>query len=554
MKHTFVLLALLATAFSMLGCTSAPPATTQLPAATQPAVVTISTQPTTAPATEAAVPSKEGGTLLVAITSDPGHFNPSITTGFTTHVVADSMFNGLVGLDENLQPIPDLADEWQVSNDGKTYTFHLHPGIMWHDGTPFTSADVKFSFENILLKFHSRTAAGLTPVLDKIETPDANTVVFHFQVPYGPLLQRLDVTEAPILPQHIYQGTDPQKADANLKPVGTGPFKFVEYAKGDHVTLEKNATYFKKGMPRLDKVIFKVIPDANAALQALQKGEVDYSWATNESQMKTLQGSPGITTAKAAASPGGSFCINTFAFNLEHPPLDKVQVRQAINHAIDRQRIQNQIHFGFGKVATGPISSRMSWFYNPNVTKYDFDVEKAKQLLDQAGVKPGADGARLKLVFPHPTTFNKYGELIREQLGAVGIQVQDAPMDFNAATDRVFVKRDFDLAIVSFCNGPDPEIGVRRVYDSRNIKPIPFSNGAAYKNPRIDELFDKGALTIGNEQRAPSYLEIQDILTKDLPYLWFIETEGTRAHRSEFHDFQNWTGHFAEYAWTDNPK
>ncbi len=223
---------------------------------------------------EGATP-QAGGTLVVSIASDPGHFNPAITTGFTQHVVADSMFNGLVGLDENLQPVPDLADQWVVSDDGRTYTFNLYPGVTWHDGVPFTSADVKFSFEQVLLKYHSRTAAGLGPVLDGIDTPDDLTVVMRFKQPYAPLLRRLDVTEAPIVPKHIYEGTDPTTAEANLEPVGTGPFKFVEYAKGDQVTLERNDNYFKEGLPRLDRVVFRVIPEANSALQALQQGEVD---------------------------------------------------------------------------------------------------------------------------------------------------------------------------------------------------------------------------------------------------------------------------------------
>jgi len=168
------------------------------------------------------------------------------------------------------------------------------------------------------------------------------------------------------------------------------------------------------------------------------------------------------------------------------------------------------------------------------------------------GLAPDADGTRFTLVFPHPNTFDKYGEIIREQLGEVGIAVEDVSLDFNAATDRVFIDREFDLGIVSYCNGPDPEIGVRRVYDSRNIKPIPFSNGAAYVNPAIDALFDRAAATLNPAERAGSYFEIQHILTQDVPYAWLIETEGIRAFRSDFHDFQHWSGHFAETAWTES--
>ncbi|MDP8908876.1 MAG: ABC transporter substrate-binding protein, partial [Chloroflexota bacterium] len=169
-----------------------------------------------------------------------------------------------------------------------------------------------------------------------------------------------------------------------------------------------------------------------------------------------------------------------------------------------------------------------------------------------AGLTPDGDGNRATLAFPHPNTFDRYGEIIREQLGAVGIAVEDVSLDFNAATDRVFVDRDFDRGIVSYCNGPDPEIGVRRVYDSRNIRPIPFSNGAAYRNPAVDALFDQAAATLDEQARAGHYFEIQEILTNDVPYAWLIETEGVRAYRSGFHDFKHWSGHFAESAWTES--
>ena len=205
--------------------------------------------------------------VVVGVNSDPGHFNPAITTGKNVHVVADSMFNGLVALDRKLSPIPDLAESWTVDKDSKVYTFKLAQNALWHDGTPFTSADVKFTFENILLKYHSRTKSGLGSVIESIDTPDAHTVVFRMKNPYGPLLQRLDVTEAPILPKHIFlTGGDPNKHSANLKPIGTGPFMLDSYKRGDTITLKRNPNYFKPGLPKLDRLVFRVIPDSSSRL------------------------------------------------------------------------------------------------------------------------------------------------------------------------------------------------------------------------------------------------------------------------------------------------
>src|SRR5919199_641424 len=238
---------------------------------TAPATQAAATPPGTAgtPARAATATPTRGGPLVVAVTADPGQFNSGISTAGGTHAVADNLYNGLVFLDEQLNPQPDLAESWTVSPDGKTYTFALRQGVKWHDGQPFSSADVKFSFEEILLKYHARTKAGLEGVLEGIDTPDANTVVMRFKQPYGPLLQRLDMVEAPILPKHVYEGQDPTKAEANLKPVGTGPFKLAEYVKGDRVRMVRNPDYFKSGLPNLDEVIFRVIPQNTTALLAL---------------------------------------------------------------------------------------------------------------------------------------------------------------------------------------------------------------------------------------------------------------------------------------------
>ena len=199
------------------------------------------------PAAQATAAPKRGGTVVIAATTDPGHFNSAITTAGGTHFVAGSLYNGLVALDEKGDPQPDLAEKWAISDGGRTYTFTLRSGVKWHDGKDFTSADVKFSFEQVLLKFHARTKAGLEGVLAGIDAPSANTVVFRFKQPYGPLLQRLDNIEAPIVAKHIYEGTDPTTAAANLKPIGTGPFKLADYVKSDTVRFVRNDAYFKPG-------------------------------------------------------------------------------------------------------------------------------------------------------------------------------------------------------------------------------------------------------------------------------------------------------------------
>src|SRR5262249_13132883 len=231
-----------------------------------------------------------GGTLVAAIVSDPGHLNPAITTSGATHAASELLYNGLVGRDERGEPVPELAESWQVEQGGMAYRFRLRDGVKWHDGAPFGSGDVKFTFEEVLLKFHARTRASMGAALAGIEAPDDRTVIFRFKQPYAPLLYQLDVTEAPIIPRHIYQGTDPQTNPANAVPVGTGPFKFVSYAKGTEIRLARNPAYFKPGLPYLDGVVMRIIPDLSVQMLALENGEVDFVWEVPGPQLARVKG------------------------------------------------------------------------------------------------------------------------------------------------------------------------------------------------------------------------------------------------------------------------
>src|SRR5919202_675531 len=524
-----------------------------------PAASTAVSQPAAPPPTQAppaggasppATP-RRGGTLVVAVTADPGQFNSGISPAGGTHAVADNLYNGLVFLDDQLNPQPDLAESWNVSPDGKTYTFALRQGVKWHDGQPFSSADVKFTFEEILLKYHARTKAGLEGVLEGIDTPDPNTVVMRFKQPYGPLLQRLDMVEAPILPKHVYEGQDPTRAEANLRPVGTGPFKLAEYVKGDRVRMVRNDQYYKPGLPYLDELVFRIIPQPSTAALALEQGEVDFLGSAPGPDLSRLRQNPDLSFGQNAAGSGGSFCQETMIYNLSRPPLNKVEVRQALAYAIDRDEILKNVYFGQGKVANAAISSGLTWAYNPNAPKYPLDRAKANAMLDEAGLPGGADGTRFKLQFVHATSYAKTGEALRQQLAQVGVDFQLVPMEVNAANEREFIQKDFDVGFASYCNGPDPEIGVRRMYVSHNIGPILFSNGAGYVNPQVDDLFDRAAASVDRAQRTQLYAQIQDIVGRDLPYWWLVETENVRAWRKAFHNLFIWSGELAEAAWMD---
>lgn len=485
-----------------------------------------------------------GGTLVVAISSDPGHLNPAITTSGATHTAAELLYNGLVGLDEDLEPIPELAESWTVDEGGAQYTFTLREGVTWHDGEPFTSADVKYTFEEVLLELHARTRASVAPALAGIDTPDDRTVVFRFNQPYAPLLQQLDVTEAPIIPEHIYAGTDPAENPANTAPVGTGPFTFVSYTPDSEIRLARNETYWAEGLPRLDEVVMRVIPETGSQVIALEDGEVDWIWGVPGPDAERLDADPDIELLQTDRNPGGSNCIMTMSFNLENPILTDLRVRQAVAHAIDRQQIVDNILFGQGRVAAAPISSGIPWAHASDVALPAFDVAAAGNLLDDAGWTVGdggtrvasgvagvEDGTPLVLDFLHFPSFGRYGELLRSSLAAVGIDLTLVPLEPPVFAETVFTARDFDTNVISYCNGPDPEIGVRRMFDSAQIGPVPFSNAAAYSDPTVDALFDEAQQTVDLGARGAIYAEIQQTVAAAQPYVWLVETSGVRGYR-----------------------
>ncbi|GAA5106771.1 ABC transporter substrate-binding protein [Haloechinothrix salitolerans] len=503
----------------------------------------------------------KGGTLVVAISSDPDHLNPAITTSGATHTAAELLYNGLVRLDADGTPQPELAESWEVADDGARYVFQLRDDVTWHDGEPFTSDDVKFAFEDVLLKYHSRTQASLGDALASIETPDEHAVEFIFDEPYGPLLQQLDVTEAPIVAEHVYEGTDPLENPANRKPIGTGPFTLEDYTPDAEIRFAANEDYFKEDLPYLDSVVMRVIPEESNQVVALESGEVQWLWGVPGPDLERLRADGRFEFLETSVNPGGANCIMTVTFNLDRPMFDDVDTRRAIALALDKQQYLDRVQFGQGKVAEAPISSGISYAHAENLDGMpSYNPDESARLLDEAGwvregddtrVAQGVDGVKdgtpLEFDFLHFPNFADYGELFRAQLAKVGADVELRPLEPPVFVETVFTHRKFDTNVISYCNGNDPEIGVKRMYLSSNIGPVPFSNAAGYRNPTVDTLFEEARTAIGDE-RTEAYRKLQEALVADLPYAWLVETTATRVFPKRCGGFSH-SGHFAEAAY-----
>lgn len=479
-------------------------------------------------------------TFIIASSANPTTLNPVLTTEFPAHFTSAMIFNSLVTTTLDLRTEADLAESWTVSPDGLTYTFTLRDGVKWHDGKPFTAQDVKFTADELWKKYAPHGPSVFANI-DVVSVIAPRTVVFKLKTRFAPLMTYLGTPYfSPILPKHLYEGTDVLKNDYNAKPVGTGPFVFEEWRRGQHIKVKKNAVYFKKGLPLLDSAVVQIMPDEPSRLRALEKGEIDMAVLIPNHVVPKWQRSSeiGVTseTWKSFASLGWIFV------NMRSPLVGGLddkgrKVRQALYHTLDRKAVVEKVYFGAAKVASGPINSGHGFAFKPGLPSYDFDPTRAEKLLDEAGYPRKADGVRFKLNMPVTVSraeFSKVPELWREDLKKVGIDLNLTTSDDPAFLDRTFKQWDYDVFYTTPYTGPDPSVSAARFYITSNIKKAAFTNASGYSNPRVDELFQQAQTEVDPEIRKRAFWEIQDILVRDLPGLWILEIKWHDAYRSRF--------------------
>ncbi len=503
----------------------------------------------------AAEQPRRGGTLVVPVNADPTTLNPAVTIDINVHRVMWEVFEGLVELDRDLNPLPGLADSWDVSVDGMTITFHLAKNVKWHDGKPFTSKDVEFSVMEVVGKYHPQNM-WIKDYLKSIETPNDHTAVFLMKKAYAPLFLGLIEKNCPIIPRHLYEGTDILKNPHNLSnPIGTGPFKFKEWMKGDQVTLIRNENYRKPGLPYLDRIIFRVIKDPGTRSLAFEKGEIDLLDFITGSypDFKRLSSLPNVITSPPFGDPG----LSVIALNLKgNKILSNLKVRQAIYHAIDRQFISDKARYGLNPPADSAIPKLFRDFYNPNVKKYDYNLGKANKLLDEAGYQRGTDGVRFKIRLTYELGFTyaeKPSQIIKPMLREAGIDVALEVLERSVLFEKVFAKYDYDMFVFGQSPNGDPAIGLSRYYTTSSIKPIPFVNVVRYSNPEVDRLFDEAASAVDRKKRAKAYWRVQEILAEELPYIWLFEfAHDTNLVKSKFKNcFRRvFSSQYVEVWWT----
>ena len=464
------------------------------------------------------------GTAILGIDTDPPTLNLGTSTDFTAGDISAKILEGLIWLDPDYNPRPSLATAWTVSPDGKTYRFTLRRGVKWHDGRDFSSADVKFTLMEVLSKLHPRAAPVFKNLGLEVDTPDAGTVVVRLQKSYAPFLSQMTVFDAPMLPRHLYEGSNVGTNPANLQPVGTGPFKFAEWKRGASIRLVRNPAYWDGDKPFLEQIIFQIIPQGANRVPALQTGEIDelLDFYTPKPEMPRILADKSLFARRGVNIPAIWFMM----FNTKSGLFANKDARHALAFAIDRERIVKQVMQGIARPGAGAFGDGFKWLLNEEVAyakKYPFDPARARALLAMAGVKPNTVTVRMPFDLGRPQ-MRAQSQIIQDNLRQVGLEVRLEPLERSVLIDRVFTKRDFDLTLASFYSAGDPAIGYTRLYVT-TTGTSPNTNASGYANPKVDDLLGQAATAADRAARARAYKELQVILNDDLPSLVLFDEE-----------------------------
>lgn len=469
--------------------------------------------------------AQSGGRLIVAADSEPKNLNPAIVASNGVFFIAskvieplaEASFTGKDGL------APRLATSWEGSQDGLSVTFRLREGVTWHDGMPFTSADVAFSALKVWKPLQNLGRLVFAN-LESVDTPDDHTAIFRFSrpTPFQLVRNALPAVTA-VIAKHVYENSPDIAADpANARLMGTGPFKFVEHKPGEYYHLTKNQSYWVVGEPKLDDILYRVLPDRAAASGALEANEIQLAAFSQVplADLDRIAKVDGITVYSTGYE-GLTYQL-TVEINHRRKELADLKVRQAIAYAIDRDFVVKTIFLGYANPSTGIIPKGAPEFYDPDVRTYAFDVAKANALLDEAGYPRGADGTRFSLKLlpaPYFAETKQFGDYLRQALAAVGIDARIVNNDSAAHQKAVYTDHGFDLAIAPTVFRGDPAISTTILVASGTPSGVPFSNQGGYRNDALDALIAKANETIDIEARTELFREFQKRVAEDLPLI-----------------------------------
>lgn len=459
-------------------------------------------------------------TLVIAQSADPVSLDPYGTTDTPAIRVANCIFDTLVTLDDEGNIAPRLAESWEIVDDC-TYVFKLREGVKFHNGEELKASDVEFSFSKIAESPH---ASSIRATIDFENSKAIDDYTFEMKMtePFGPILNHLGHAVMAIVNEKAYT----EAGDAvGQNPVGTGPYKFVSWDAGDRIILEENTEYWGEA-PATPNVIWRTIPEVATRSIEVEAGGVDIAIDIQASDVTRLESTPNVNVFRNVASS-----VNFIGLTTTKAPFDDVRVRQAINYAINKEAIYQVVYQGTGTIAAAPMSS-VVWAYNDQLPAHEYNVEKAKELLAEAGYP---DGFKMTMTTDESQQRQDTAEIVQAQLAQVGIEVEIQPLE-----RTTYIGKVCEGALEAFSLGwssdtGDPDYALYASFHSSQHGE--GGNMSFYTNEEVDRLLEIGRTSTDQEERKQAYLEAQAIVWEEVPCIFLQCPEDLYAYSSDLQNF-----------------
>ncbi|HAZ10132.1 MAG TPA: peptide-binding protein [Candidatus Omnitrophica bacterium] len=475
-----------------------------------------------------------GDTIVIGSIGEPRTFVPILASDSSSGTICGLIFNGLVKYDKDLNLTGDLAEKWEVSQDGLEIIFYLRKGVKWHDGAPFTSKDVEFTYKSLIDPNVRTPYGGDFQMVKSLEVIDDYTLKVFYKEPFSPGLASWGMN---IMPAHLLEKEDLNTTKFTRNPIGTGPYKFKLWKTGERVELVSNRDYFE-GRPYIDRYIYRIIPDTATLFLELRAQAVDYTSLTPIQYRRQTETEFFKKNFQRFNFP--SFGYTYMGYNLKDPKFKDVDVRRAINYAVNKEEIIKGVLLGLGRISTGPFIPE-SWAYNKDVLPLEYNPGKAKELLKNAGWSDSdRDGILEKdgMKFSFTVITNQGNderkmalEIIQRRLREVGIEVKIKIIEWSAFVSEFIDKRRFEAVLLGWGLSLDPDM--YDIWHSSKTKQGEF-NFVSYSNAEVDDLLLKGRRTFNQEERKKIYQKIHKILYEDQPYLFLYVPDALPVLHSRF--------------------
>lgn len=473
--------------------------------------------PGTAGGDTAGTDSKD--TIVIGLSANPVTLNPYNTTDSPAYRVIYSIHETLVKRDADMNIIPGLAESWEIVDD-TTYVFHIRKGVKFHNGEELTANDVKFSFDQQNGNPHAESVTG-TVDFENCKVIDEYTFEMKMKSPFGAILQNLAHPVASIVNEKAYTEAGDTYGE---NPVGTGPYKFVEWKADDYVSLTRFDEYWDE-TAKIKDVLIRIIPESSTRSIEVESGGIDIAVQVAPSEVTRLE-----SNDKVVVDFQETFATNFIGLTNTHKPFDEVKVRQAVNYAINKEAILSVVYQGIGKVGSAPVSPTV-WGYNPNLDPYAYNPDKARELLKEAGLE---NGFSTTITTDEDQVRRDVAEMIQAQLGEIGINVEIIPLERGAYIEKV-IAGQLDMFVLGWKTFGDPDYALYASFHT--TMQGAGGNMSFYSNPKVDALLEEGRSSVDDESRLKAYAEVQEIVWEESPCIFIQHDTEVTAYSAQLQGF-----------------